>query len=146
MKVRKALKERTDYEAFDKLYYKTEYSYEEGRISQERTEVDPIDPPMTYGEYCENIDMGFQEYLMLENDNGEIIGSATVIDNKIDEFVIDRVHQLKGNGRVFYQLLEHRIKSMGADKVYLSCYYPGARMFWKNMGFKESGFIFIKKI
>lgn len=145
MKVRKATKQRKDFRAFNKLCYRTGYSYEVGKKSDERNYDATIDPPLEYAEYCREIDNADREYYMLVDEN-KVIGIVTVEGNIVEQFVIGREYQLNGNGRVFYEVLENILRSKGEKEIILSCYYAGSIAFWEKMGFRKNGQFFIKEM
>lgn len=150
MKLRRMTSKMEDYEVFDKLSYYTGYSISIDEISKCRTEINPIDPPLKYEEYCTVLENDYKDYFLLENDDGRGIGIVTIIDEgdciKIDEMIVDREYQLKGIGRIFFQLIESKAKTEGKEEIILTCYFPGAIIFWEKMGFKQEGFVFVKKL
>ncbi len=146
MKVREISNSKKDYTEFVNLFYRTDYSFKSNQISNIQTEVDPCDPIPDYNEFCDILNFGLYQYFVLENDDKKVIGLTQVLENEICEFTIDREHQLSGNGRIFYQLLEKIIKASGAKNIVLTCYFPGSMIFWKKMGFKNHNIIFTKEL
>lgn len=150
MKLRKITKTKKDYYAFDMLYYHTDYSYSVGKVSEYRTEIDPNDPPLTYEQYCKMVEDEYKKYFILENDKGKVIATVILLDDgnilNIEEMIVSRENQMKGIGKTCFHLIESKAKTEKKKKITLTCYFPGATIFWKKMGFEEYGFLFTKKL
>lgn len=153
MELRQARQTKEDFKAFDELCNRTDYSI---HVNQRSLELDlkkrEIDWAIDYKEYCNMLKhVKERQFLMLEDNTGQVIGYAELSEEKdqaeIVDFVVKRAFQGYGKGREFYNLIEKKLQKFHVKQIILDCYFEGSMQFWLKMGFRNSeACCFIKKL
>ena len=74
-------------------------------------------------------------YIIVAQQNDEIIGTGTLLDTNIRRVFISPEHQQYGLGRRIALELERKARSQGLTSIDLSASL-GSRIFWENLGFE----------
>lgn len=144
-----------DYNAYVQCIYRTEFSHEKGKGSEERDVISLYyDPAPTFNFFCKSLKhdnpYSKEHTFVYEDAEGNVVAVATInkvgdIRLEIQKFVVDWHYQLLGYGRKFYEEIERSARKEGRKKIVLRCTFEGAMAFWSKMGFSHEGY-FIKGI
>ena len=141
MRIRKATKTLSDYQAFDELYNSYHYPTKKKKtifqVSQNR--------------YYDMLDSDGYQHFFLEDQEKKIKGYAKImiIDKKmfIDFFIIQKEQRGNGYGKEFFSLLEKQANKRQVKVVEVKAVTKEAQRFWKSQNFLvDFGKIFIKEL
>ena len=126
-----------DYKQFIELFYRTEYSYSIGKVSDENILHQNLYIP-NHTLYYSMVNSDNYQYLAFCN-SGDVIGAVSFrLIRKtclINEFFIMRSLQLHGYGRKFYTEFEKYLIDCDVEQIRLVAFAPGSIVFWRKMGF-----------
>lgn len=140
MKFRRLELTKTDFEAYNELFYQTEFSEEIGEKSQKNDKEIGVTFEI-FKDIYENKKHA-EEVFVYADENNIPVGMAIVNFYKkdkicrLDRFTIKQEYQLLGYGKNFYKKLEDYLRNNNIDEITGTCISNGAKVFWEKQGYR----------